>query len=225
MDLGGLWGALARLAAVAVRAFLTTLLVLALAGLALAGLSYHLLRDHPGYGAAAGVLAFVEALAAGVFLGQQRALAAVLAHALKSFHVGREAVRLVFERLGAAPAAAGVVQRLPLAQAEERLRGAVGGLVAAPPAGGGVTGWLRRRASERLLSLVEVVTLARFRQAGADGTVDLAAVQADLAARIDELLTARLRKPLMIAALLAAIGLPVLVFAQAHVLRSLAEGR
>src|SRR4051812_23946279 len=177
-------GSLAGLLGVAARAFAGTVLVLTAAGLALAAASYHVLSDHPPYATLAATAAVAEAVAAGVTLGTRRGLVLASAHGIRTLGLGRSAVRGGFDRLP--------VERLPLAQAEERLTRAVAGLVAAPPEGGGPGGWLRRRLRDALLRRVQTYTLARFRRDGAGGGVDPVKTRADLEGRIDDLLLGKL---------------------------------
>ena len=75
------------------------------------------------------------------------------------------------------------VERLPLDQAEARLRQAGQRLL------GASDGWFRRKLHARLLDLVQTVTLARFRDdAAAHGGVDLVEVRDQLGHTLDELL-------------------------------------
>src|SRR5262249_4441616 len=137
------------------------------------------------------------------------------------------AVRMVFERLlGAAEGGdpgdrAGWVapgaERLPLAQAEERLSHAVVTVRTAGPSAG-VAGRVGDRIQERLLGLGQGVTLARFRAEGlGQGGVDVRKIRTDLEERVDSLLIDRLRKGLNLWTLLVVLGLPAVVFAQTWV--------
>src|SRR4051812_11411236 len=114
----------AGLALVAVRSFLGTLLIVFLAGVVLACISAYWLRGQPLYATIAVLAALVESITVGAVLGAKRALVMTLVHALRSFHLGRSTVRLIFERLlGGADRGtilASAVERLPLAQAERR---------------------------------------------------------------------------------------------------------
>jgi len=222
----------AGLAWVAIRTFLATLLLLTVAGSVLAGCAYYALREQPLYGVLAAALALLEALAAGVMLGGRRALVAASGHGLRKFALGRSSVRFVFERLlGVSPEqvpgeragrVARTLERLPLAQAEQRLRDIIGQITAAPPGGGGVSGWLRRRVQAALFGLVGKYTLARFRQEGADEEgVNLVKVQADLEERIDDLLAAKLRGGVSLWTWIVVVGLPLLVLAQTYALSAL----
>jgi len=230
--LDSVWKNVAGLAAVAVRSFLGTVAVLLAAGLALAGCASYLLREHPAYGLVVGAVALAEALAAGVLLGGKRALVTALAHGLRSLRLGRSAVRLLFGRgLGVSPEqefggrggrVVQGVERLPLAQAEQRLGDAVRALLSAPPSGGGLTGWFRRRLQAGLLGRVQGDTLARFREEGArHGGGDLLRGQADLEGRIGDLLLGWVRAGLNLWTALVVVGLPALVLAQSYVVLAL----
>jgi hypothetical protein len=214
----------AALGAVAARSILGTLLVVCAAGAVLAAGSAYFLRDHPLYAAVAAVLALAESVGAGVVLGVKRALILTAAHGLERTRLGRAAVRMVFERLltpaeGEGPAgpgawAAGQAERLPLAQAEQRLSYAVTSVRAAGPARG-FAGRVGDRIQERVLGLVKEVTLARFRAEGAkEGGIEVRRIQTDLEERVDSLLIGRLRKGLNLWTLLVVVGLPFSVFAQ-----------
>jgi hypothetical protein len=168
-----------------------------------------------------------------MLLGFRRGLLHTLTQGIRTFGLGKSLTRLLFDRLLAVPperqdAGAGgrvarAVERLPLAQAEQRLRGAVSGLVKAEPTGGGVSGWFRRRLEGALLGWVEAFTLARFREpdGGPDG-VDLVKARADLESRVDGLMLGRLRGGLRLWTALVLAGLVAVVAAQTYVLGLLA---
>jgi hypothetical protein len=209
------------------RSFLGTVLVLAVVGVALAGASYYVLRDHPPYGVLAAALALVEALALGVVHGGQRAFLGTLTRGLRSLQLGRTAVRLLFERLLGLAAGqevgehggrmARTLERLPLAQAEKRLNQVVTGLANAPATGGGLTGWFRRWLQKKLLGRVQRYTLARFRQEGTEHEgVDLLKLQTELEEQIDERLSMSLKASLTWWTLVVAVGLPGLVLAETY---------
>src|SRR5262245_61968717 len=171
VDVRSVGSHLASLAWVALRSFMGTVVVLTLAGIVLAGLSYYFLREHHWiYGVIAVVVALIESVTAGVILGTKRAVMMAVAHGLGSLRLGRSLVRLVFARmLGVAGGEAmgerrgwipRGLERLPLAQADELLSGAVRHVTG--DAGQG--GWVRRKLQERLLEAVRKYTLARFRE-------------------------------------------------------------
>ena len=151
------------------------------------------------------VLALVEAALIGVLLGSKRAMVAALMHGIAKLKLGSSVVGVCFRRLLKVSArerhgergtpVAQTVERLPLAQAEQRLIEAIDVLMRAAPEGGGMTVWFRRWLHRRLLGLVRDCTLAQFREEGAqEGGLDLIQVQAEVEAHIDELLIARAEK-------------------------------
>ena len=158
---------LASLAWVALRSFVGTMLVLTLAGFILAGLSYYFVcEDDWLYRVVAVALALIESVTIGFVLGAKRAVVLTLAHGLGSFRLGRSLVRLVFERmLGVAAEGDEVgqhagqiargLERLPLAQANDLLSGAVRGVTGDAAQGG----WLRRKIQGWLLEAVRKYTL------------------------------------------------------------------
>jgi hypothetical protein len=227
-DLRKIGGELANLAWVAARSFVGTVLVLTAAGVLLAVVSYYVLRDDLPYAAIAGAVALAEGIAAGIVLGVKRGLVLALTHGVRRLGLGRSMVRLVFERLLGVSAdqefgdrggrLARGFERLPLAQAEDRLTRAVTGLVGAPLEGG-QDSYLRRRLRATLLRPVQTYTLARFRAEGVrHGGVDLVKAQADLDGQIDDLLLATLRGGLTLWTVAVALLLPVVVAAQTYVL-------
>jgi hypothetical protein len=223
-ELRSLAAPLASLAWVAVRSFLGTLSLFLLAGLVLAGVSFYLLQEaNLWYALLGAVLAVAEGLTIGVILGGKRAGIMALAHGLRRLGLGRVAVGLIFDRLlgmseGEAFGergnwAAQQLERLPLAQAEARLSGAINDLVQ----GSTGEGWLRRWLQGRLLRSIQKYTLTRFREEGAKtGGVDLLKVKADLETHIEDLLIAKLRGGLNLWTLWALLGLPALVAGQTY---------
>jgi hypothetical protein len=222
VDIRWLGTHLAGLAWVALRSFLSTLLVFTVAGIVLAGVSYWFLRDqHWVYRGIAVAVALIESVTIGVILGGKRAGAMTVAHALGSLRLGRALVRLVFERmLGVAEAdefgerggrIARGLERLPLAQAAELLNSAVRSLAGEAEQGG----WLRRRIRARLVEMVRKYTLARFRQEGAKhGGIDLPKLKEELEQTVDDALVHKVRGALRLWTALVVIGLPVVVAAQ-----------
>lgn len=147
---------------------------MALAGTVLAGLSYYFLRDtYWLYGVIAAMVAFIESLAAGFVFGAKRAVAMAAVHGLGKLQLGRWFVRLVFERMlgivgaeesGERSGPIGeALKRLPLAQADELLCGAIGKVTG----GAEQRGWMQQRIQARLFKAVRTYTLARFREESA----------------------------------------------------------
>jgi hypothetical protein len=175
-----------RLLLVAFRSFLVTLVAFTALGLVLAALAgYWMSRTNAVYGVIAAVVAVLEGVAVGIILGGKRALVMALVEGLRTYRLGGAVVGLLFRRLLGVSAGergawlARAAERVPLAQAEARLNGAVGAALAAPAEGDGPLGWGRRRLQARLVAAVGKYTLARFREEGAkEGGVDLVKVQA-----------------------------------------------
>jgi hypothetical protein len=217
----------AGLTLVAVRSFLGTLLIVFLAGVVLAGVSVYWLRGYPLYAVIAAVVALVEAIALGALVGGKRALVMTLVHAVRSFQLGRSAVRLIFDRLlggserGKILAAA--AERLPLAQAERRLTAAVDQLLGEQAE---ERGWFRRRLHKQLLGVVQCYTLSRFREdgVGLEG-VDVMKVQAELETTIDDQLVSKFRSGLNLWTILALLGLPAVVAGQTYLLIALLNAK
>ena len=233
VDLAAFGKAVGRLSLVALRSFLVALVAFTALGLVLAALAgYWMSRTHPVYGVIAAVVALLESVAVGVVLGGKRALVMALVEGLRRYRLGEAVVGLLFRRLlgASAEAPAGgrgawlarAAERVPLAQAEARLNGAVEAVLAAPAEGGGPLGWGRRRLQARLVAAVGKYTLARFREEGAkEGGVDLVKVQADLATRVDGALANKLAQGVNVWTVLALVGLPVQVFATVWVVLAL----
>jgi hypothetical protein len=225
VDFAAFGKAVGRLSLVALRSFLVAFAAFAALGVVLAALCwYWLSRPHPVYGAIAALVALLEAVAVGVVLGGKRALVLALVEGLRRYRLGEAVVALLFRRLLGASAEAPLgergawlaraAERVPLAQAEARLNGAVGAVLAAPAEGGGVLGWGRRRLQARLVAAVGKDTLARFREEGAkEGGVDLLKVQAEVATRVDDRLANKLAHGVNLWTALALVGLPAQVLA------------
>jgi hypothetical protein len=213
---------LASLAGVALRSFVSTLLALTLAGVVLAGLSYYFLREHHRvYGAIAAAVALTESVTAGVVFGAKRAVVMAVAQGLGTLRLGQSLVRLVFERI---PGVAGGkefgprgdriargLERLPLAQAEALLSGAVRSVTGDVQEGG----WLRQKIQARLLGAVRRYTLVRFREEGArHGGIDLLKMKAEVGRTVDDALVRKVRGGLRLWTALIVVGLPFVVAAQ-----------
>ena len=220
-DLRSLAGGIVGLAGVAFRSFLTTFFIVLLAGALLAGVSYYYLRDHPFYGALAVVVALAESLIVGLVFGAKRAVVTALAHGFRTLGLGRRVVGTVFDRLSGERGewVAQRLESLPLAQAEKGLDQAVRHVVNVGASEGASSGWVRPRLEKRLLGLVQKVTLARFREEGAErGGVNVARVRTDLESRIDDVLVAKIRGGLKLWTVIVLLGLPFTVFVQTYIL-------
>jgi len=180
----------------AVGAFLRTLGAMVALSLVLAGVSFGIAASaSAGRGVVAALVALAVGLAAGVSLAGQRAAGAALMRGLGELKLGERTVALVFDRL-LQSSAAPTLERLPMAQAEARLREVIEGLTSGAGEGG-LKGWLLGKLRSRLLEKVSLATLARFREEGqADGGVDLVKVRDDLSARADSLLKGKVQSAL-----------------------------
>lgn len=222
------WKKAAGLAGVALQSFAGTLLLFLVAGLVFGAGSYYYLRNDTLYAVIAASLVLAEALAAGVFLGGKRALVMTAAHGFKTLGLGRSAVKMIFTRLlgvnelqpfgERGGQIAQTVERIPLAEAQQRLTHAVNDLVHEPVDGGS---WFHRKLHGLVLRGVERITLAKFREAGAkEGGVDLLKVQADLHSRVEEMLIGKLRAGLNMWTGIAVLVLPVLAALQAYAIET-----
>lgn len=205
----------------AVGAFLRTLGALVVLALVLAGAAFGIASSaSTGRGVVAALIALAVGVAAGVSLAGQRAAGAALLRGLRDSRLGERTVTLLFERLQETSAAR-TLERLPLAQAEARLREGIEGLTSAAGEGG-LRGWLQGKLRVRLLEKLALLTLARFREAGrAEGGVDLAKVRDDLAGRADGLLAGKVRSAMSRSTLIL-VGVAVLGSLAAAVILRLA---
>jgi len=212
----------------AFRAFAGTFLLFISAGLALAATSYFWLKDKPLYAGIFAAVAFAEAVAAGIFMGNKRAILSALATGICRAQLGSTVLTLCFERLlqvspeeefGARGTRVAVaLERMPLAQAEQRLARVVEQLAADPISGSRLTGWFWRLLRRQLLWLVQTCTLAHFRQQDVqEGGVDLVKVQAELGPQIDNLLIRRLKRGLNLWTFGLLLGLFIVVAAQIYI--------
>jgi hypothetical protein len=145
---------------------------------------------------AAALCTATGAVVAGV-LGVKNAIFAGLLAGVEKLALGRSVTWLVFRELGVRDGegqTAGdgvmvrVAERVPLGEAEARLRRAVESVLGARAAKSGVRAWMARKLLAALLERVERLTLARFRTAeAAHGGVDLRLVRDELGAGIDGL--------------------------------------
>lgn len=212
----------------AFRAFAGTLLLFTATGLVLAATSYFWLKDNALYAGIFAGVAFAEALAAGIFMGNKRAILSALATGIARAQLGSSVLALLFERLlqvspeeefGARGTRVAVaLERMPLAQAEQRLARVVEQLAADPISSSRLTGWFWRLLRRHLLWLVQTCTLAHFRQQDAqEGGVDLVKVQAELGPQIDKLLIRRLKSGLNLWTFGLLLALFIVVAAQIYI--------
>ncbi|MBI3821642.1 MAG: hypothetical protein HY289_03070 [Planctomycetes bacterium] len=213
---------LAGLAWVAVRSFVGTVTVLILEGIVLATASWYVLGQYWWvYGLMAAFVALVEAVVTGIFLGAKRALVMTFAHGLGKLRLGEMLLRLVFDRMIgiASTEAVGerggrlvqVIERLPLAKADERLRKVIQDLTGEAGQGS----WLRRKIQSRLLDAVSKYTLARFRDEDAErGGVDLIKVKDEIEQNADDAIVRKVRGGVRTLTLAVILGLPFVVALQ-----------
>ena len=214
---------------VAVLSFCGTMLLMACMGVVLAACTYYLLAEHAfWYGVIGAAVVLLETVIVGVLWAGKRAVVMALVHGLRRHRVGQVMVRLTFERLlgvtgeqdfgDRGGVVVRAVERLPLAQAEQRLAETVDSLLNADDGGRGVMTRLRRWLRRKLLRYVQAYTLARFRESGAQhGGVDVLMVKTELENRVDDLLVAKVRHGLNLWTLGVLIGLPAQVFAMVFV--------
>ncbi len=143
---------------------------------------------------AGGLCAVALAVVTGI-LAVKNAVMRGLLHGIERLGLSAKLLRILFDQIGVTEASeqgerAGAVgraaERVPLAQAEKRLRGAVEGLLGQRAAKTGVRAWMARKVMAGTLVRVEAVTLTRFREDDAKlGGVDLKLVRDELGAGID----------------------------------------
>jgi hypothetical protein len=207
----------------ALAAFLTTTAGMAALGLGALVSAWLLVDAEPWWERPlAGALSLAVFVGLGVFLAMKRSIGTALVHALGELGLGRRLVGGLFRQiLGVTDegshgdrgvAAARAAERVPLAQAEQRLRGAVERLLSAPSEGGGLGGWLRRKVEGALVERIELLTLARFREASAaEGGVDLLRVRDELVQQADALAADQVRGALTRVTVLVVLGAGVVV--------------
>ena len=110
----------------------------------------------------------------GFMLAVKRALSSAVIEGLSKFDLGPKLLTALFTKMlqveddqvhgDRGIAAARTTEKLPLRQAEERLRAATQSFLNAPAEGGGLGGKLRRKMLASLIEKIEAVTLEEFRQ-------------------------------------------------------------
>jgi hypothetical protein len=146
------------------------------------------------HGAIAAMLALLVTMVLGLVLAFQRGAARAIMKGIEQHALASQAVGLVFGKLlglaDDAPegergnAAAQAIERLPLGEAESRLRSAMD-TARREIDDGAVSGWLATRVHTRLIGVVEQITLARFRTADATKGIDLLQVRDALAEELE----------------------------------------
>lgn len=201
---GALFDLIGPLLGTALRTFLGTAAGMFVLGIGLAIYGFRTAAEAGGWkGLLAALASLGIALALGVVLAGKRAIGKALARGIQGGQLGRRTVGMLFERMlgldtggdkgERGGSLARTLERLPLAEAETRLASAVRSLVDAPPDARGLKAKLARKIQLKLLDLVEKVTVARFRQEGQAGGIDLALVRDELSDRMDQMLSERVQ--------------------------------
>ena len=153
-----------------------------------------LLAEHGslGRGLLAGALCLVGGVSVTALLAVKNAVLLGLLAGVEKAALGGRSVRLVFAQLGVAEEGSTVqalAARIPLGEAEQRLKAAIDGLLLERSQQRGVRAWLARATMEAVFQRVERFTLARFRSdAAAAGGIDLRLVRDELGRSIDGLI-------------------------------------
>lgn len=210
-DLGPALGAIGELAAPllsrAFRAFIATTFGMITLGVLVAGGSIYALADKGGKHMLLGAVCALLLFTLGGFgLAGQRAVGTALLEGLRRAQLGTRTVRALFEAL-AATRGAQALERLPLAQAEEKLRAVAHQIITSPMEGGGLRASLGRKIRNALVEKVETLTVKRFRAEGADaGGIDVQKIGDELAAKADETLADQVRGLMTRATLVIVLG-------------------
>jgi hypothetical protein len=210
-DLGPALGALSELAAPllgrAFKAFIATTFGMITLGVLVALGSVYALADkgakHMLLGAVCALLLFTVG---GFALAGQRAVGSALLEGLRRAQLGTRTVRALFSAL-AATRGAQALERLPLAQAEEKLRAVAHQIITSPVEGGGLRASLGRKIRDSMVTKVEALTVKRFRAEGGDaGGIDVKKIGDELAAKADEALADQVRGLMTRATLVIVLG-------------------
>ena len=184
---------------------------------------------------AAAVLLVALAIVTGI-LAVKNAVMRGLLHGLEKLALGKRVLGVLFGKLGVtddstqgerAGAIGRTVERVPLREAEDRLRGAVNSVLAERAGKTGFRAWIARKLIASAVTRIEAIPLARFRSDDAKaGGVDLLVVRDELSATIDQTLASTISSKLnllnwaiaglyVLLAVLIAFGLPRLLPGQA----------
>jgi len=154
------------------------------------------------------LIAIALGLLVGVILIVKRTILSALASGVRKLSLGRRTLGALIQRM------AGVkddeawkdrggenvrkIERLPLAEAEARFRGAILSLTKETAEQRGFRGWVARKVQDRLLGYVETLTLARFRDESArEGGVDILRARDELSAQMDDMIVGAVDKLMM----------------------------
>lgn len=208
-DVRPLLSGLASAVGPALKSLFATAALMFLVAIVLAAASYGIAADGS---ILRGLLASLVALGvsgfAGFTLAWKRALGSGILAVAEKQRAGSLLVHVVFDRMLGLKDGSEVgerggqivqrVERLPVNEAASKLRLAIIHQVRATPQGGGIRGALRRAIEARLLSTLELITLARFRdEAAAQGSIDLLKVRDELAIAADTLIADKIRDAML----------------------------
>jgi hypothetical protein len=159
-------------------------------------------RDSAWGGLVTAACCLVLSGVATVMLAIKNAILRGVLEGVRKLGLGAKTVNAIFSYLGVTDNTThgergGLVthaaERVPLRDAEARLRGAAESLLRERSSQSGVRGWLSKKLLHATVEKVESLTLARFHaDAGAHGGIDLGKVQAELAASADHVLAAQI---------------------------------
>jgi|CXWL01.1.fsa_nt_gi hypothetical protein len=159
-------------------------------------------------GALGASVAVVLGVAVGGILAIKRGILEAVAVGVRRLGLGRRTLGALIDRMASVGDAeewkerggslVRSAERLPLAEAAARLRGAVEARTGESATTSGARGWLARKVHSVLLDTIETMTLARFREADAqNGGVDVLRVRDELSVQVDELIVAAIRKAMV----------------------------
>jgi hypothetical protein len=228
VDLRSIWGHVGALAWVAFRSFAGTLSLFVVVGLILGSISYVCLKEYGSYAWTLAVVVMVESVVIGLFLAGKRAILLAIATGVGRAQLGGEVLRLCMNNLlnvsqdgsfgERGSRAAVAVERLPLAQVEQRLARVVEEFTSCSISSGRFTKWFWQTLHRRLLRVVQAVTMAQFReQESKEGGVDLVKVQSELGPKIDKLVIIKLTQGFNRWTAALFVALILLVFAQIYI--------
>lgn len=162
-DLGPLVDVAAPLGAAAVKSLLeTTAGAVVLTVVTTAGCFMIAYDGSPLRGLLAAVLVVVVGIVVGTVLAVKTAVVGAIRAGIERLALGRRLSERVFAKLEGT-AVAEHAERVPLAQAEQMLRGAIGNVRREDLAG---KSWAVRKVGDKVLSAIETLTLTRFREEG-----------------------------------------------------------
>jgi hypothetical protein len=220
-DLGPLVSAVFDVLGPVLRAALKTLLrtvagMLILAGLCTSLAVWFASRDSAWAGVVTGVCCVALSGAATGLLAVKNAILRGVLEGVRSLGLGAKTVKAIFSLLGVTESSThgergGLVthaaERIPLRDAEARLRRAAQALLQERSSQSGARGWLAKKLLGATVEKVERLTLARFHaDDSGHGGIDLAKVQAELAASADTLLALQIEAQAQRLTRLIAIG-------------------